>query len=500
MKKLFSILFLLVAWEMSFSQSSGIIRGGGGNVDSIDASKIKSGKIDTARLPILILNVKYPLQAKHSPDSLLLSQTWLDSLANIAALSATQIGFGSGSNKLSGTSVFTYVNNSILNNPGFNTGSYTYSFGMNGAAFQNSGSGILSGNFGLGSSTISLPSGSSGSVTNSFNIGTSNTITITGASSVDGDFISGSGNFMQNVSESFINGNNNSLRGVSRSALFGQNNYVTPLDLSVVAMFTTGVNLVAKSSHMQAWFGFKNDSTYANISSILLGVGNGFGGAISNAFWIDSLGNAYLHPGNTSKRPASPIAGTFRINSDSAFRIEVYDGSAWHASGTGGGAGGITALTGDVTASGSGSVAATLATVNSNVGTFGDATHVPQFTVNGKGLITGVTSVTITAGSAFSRQLFTSGSSGTVTGGNYIVTFDPSSVISSFTLALPTSPADKDLVEIEGGGTITGGNPVITLFTITGTKMEASPVTTLTAGEHIKYRYRASNTTWYREN
>lgn len=46
--------------------------------------------------------------------------------------------------------------------------------------------------------------------------------------------------------------------------------------------------------------------------------------------------------------------------------------------------GGISALTGDVTASGSGSVAATLATVNANVGSFTNA----NLTVNAKGLIT----------------------------------------------------------------------------------------------------------------
>lgn len=59
-------------------------------------------------------------------------------------------------------------------------------------------------------------------------------------------------------------------------------------------------------------------------------------------------------------------------------------------------AGGITALTGDVTASGTGSVAATLATVNSNVGTFGNATQTAQMTVNAKGLTTAATNVTIT--------------------------------------------------------------------------------------------------------
>ncbi len=50
----------------------------------------------------------------------------------------------------------------------------------------------------------------------------------------------------------------------------------------------------------------------------------------------------------------------------------------------------ITALTGDVTAAGPGSVAATLATVNSNVGTFGSASKTVTETVNAKGLITAV--------------------------------------------------------------------------------------------------------------
>ncbi len=56
----------------------------------------------------------------------------------------------------------------------------------------------------------------------------------------------------------------------------------------------------------------------------------------------------------------------------------------------------ITALTGDGTASGPGSAALTFATVNSNVGTFGSATQSPQFTVNGKGLVTAVSNITIT--------------------------------------------------------------------------------------------------------
>lgn len=58
------------------------------------------------------------------------------------------------------------------------------------------------------------------------------------------------------------------------------------------------------------------------------------------------------------------------------------------------------AFSGDWTISNTG--AATLATVNANTGTWGDSTHTGQFTVNGKGLITAVSSVAIAAGVSLS--------------------------------------------------------------------------------------------------
>lgn len=51
-------------------------------------------------------------------------------------------------------------------------------------------------------------------------------------------------------------------------------------------------------------------------------------------------------------------------------------------------------MSGDATLSATGVL--TLATVNANVGTFGSATQAPQVTVNGKGLVTAATSLTVT--------------------------------------------------------------------------------------------------------
>lgn len=90
----------------------------------------------------------------------------------------------------------------------------------------------------------------------------------------------------------------------------------------------------------------------------------------------------------------------------------------------------ITALTGDVTASGPGSVAATLATVNANVGSFGSSTAIPAFTVNAKGLITAAsTSVVIApagtlSGATLNSTVVTSSLTalGTVTTGTWSAT------------------------------------------------------------------------------
>lgn len=60
------------------------------------------------------------------------------------------------------------------------------------------------------------------------------------------------------------------------------------------------------------------------------------------------------------------------------------------------------AMSNDATMANTGAL--TLATVNSNVGTFGSATQVSQVTVNAKGLVTAAANVTITAGHTIQNQ------------------------------------------------------------------------------------------------
>lgn len=114
------------------------------------------------------------------------------------------------------------------------------------------------------------------------------------------------------------------------------------------------------------------------------------GAFVFRIFGTSALG---VPSGTTAQRPSSPSFGDTRANSDSTGSpLETWNGSAWiHPSGGGGGGGsGITALTGDVLASGTGSVVATLATVNSNV--FGSNTFL-KFAVTGKGVIPSATAV-----------------------------------------------------------------------------------------------------------
>lgn len=82
-------------------------------------------------------------------------------------------------------------------------------------------------------------------------------------------------------------------------------------------------------------------------------------------------------------------------------------------------------LIGDVTASGTtgANTTVTLNTVNADVGIFGSATSIPVFTVNAKGLITSASNVSVSIPSGNITLIGDATGSG-VTGGNTIVTFN----------------------------------------------------------------------------
>jgi hypothetical protein len=65
----------------------------------------------------------------------------------------------------------------------------------------------------------------------------------------------------------------------------------------------------------------------------------------------------------------------------------------------------VPALAGDITTTGSTNTT-TLATVNSNTGSFGSSSAVPVITVNGKGLITAVSTAAISGGSGTANLVF----------------------------------------------------------------------------------------------
>lgn len=107
---------------------------------------------------------------------------------------------------------------------------------------------------------------------------------------------------------------------------------------------------------------------------------------LANSLQVVNAGGAVsLASGTLANRPAAGTAGRFYLATDVA--TTYYDnGSAWTLE--------QPALSGDVAVP-AGSTAATLATVNSNVGSFGSATTVPVPTYDGKGRATSVTQVPI---------------------------------------------------------------------------------------------------------
>jgi hypothetical protein len=96
----------------------------------------------------------------------------------------------------------------------------------------------------------------------------------------------------------------------------------------------------------------------------------------------------------------------------------------------------------------------------------------------------------------------TSGSSSTVAAGIYRIDIDPATLIASYTLTMPASPADGQRLLIRTGRQIAAGSVVVTSFTISPNSgqsiYQAITPTSLSGGDILEYEYESSTTTWTR--
>ena len=128
-------------------------------------------------------------------------------------------------------------------------------------------------------------------------------------------------------------------------------------------------------------------------------------------------------------------------------------------------------LTGDITSS---NTTTTLATVNSNVGTFGSSTAIPSITVNAKGLVTGISTSAITVGNG----TLTLATSGTGLSGSASFTANQSGS-SSFTVTSNATSANtvSTIVARDGSGNFSAGTITASL---TGTATSTTNIPNLT--------------------
>jgi hypothetical protein len=99
-------------------------------------------------------------------------------------------------------------------------------------------------------------------------------------------------------------------------------------------------------------------------------------------------------------------------------------------------------------------------------------------------------------------HIITSGTSATINNGAGTIFMDLASLAATFTLTMPSSPSDQDIVTIFFGGTITAGT-VVTAFTLSANSGQTILGTALSATAALfsscfRFQWRNATGQWYR--
>ena len=190
----------------------------------------------------------------------------------------------------------------------------------------------------------------------------------------------------------------------------------------------------------------------------------------------NTSGNLIIKSGTTTALTFSganaTLAGDLTISGDdlimgtntSAYML-VADGTSYNP----------VAISGDVTIANTGAI--TLATVNSNVGSFGTNTAIPTFTVNAKGLITAASTVTlstalpVTADSgtqAAATELLTDTLNFDGTANQITTVIASSSTTDTITIGMPDNVTVDGILTVDGASTLTGNVTAAGTLAVTG--------------------------------
>lgn len=194
----------------------------------------------------------------------------------------------------------------------------------------------------------------------------------------------------------------------------------------------------------QYYTGVVDGATAANTASKLVlrdGSGNFSAGTITASLTGDVTGNA-------DTATALATGRTIAITGDLAYTSPSFDGS------------------GNVTAAG------TLATVNSNVGSFGSATAIPEITVNAKGLVTAVSTNAISSSFTLSdgstTDTFNNGETLTFTGGTGVSTTVSNNQVSFAIGQAVATNSDVTFNNVDVDGTLTSDDITSTNISVAG--------------------------------